>query len=137
VIELAAASLARTGRLRLRVTGTSMLPAIRPGDVLRVERCDAASLSPGEVVLFQRGERLFAHRAVRRGHALALRGDTLDRDDAAVEGAQVLGKVVAIERRGREIAPGASRSLLQRSAARLFAALPLAARLFDRFEALR
>jgi len=138
VIDLAAASLARTGRLRLRVTGSSMLPAIRPGDVLRVERCDAGALSPGEVVLYRRGERLFAHRAVRRGPpSLALRGDTLDADDAPVEAGQVLGRVVAIERRGREIHPGHSRGALQRAAARLFAASPLAGRLFTRLEALR
>ena len=136
MIELAAASLARTGRLRLRVTGTSMLPAIRPGDVLRVQRCDAGSLRPGEVVLFQQGERLFAHRAVRRGtYALALRGDTLDADDAPER--QVLGKVIAIERRGREITPTHSPGIFQRTAARFFARSPLAGRLFHRLEALR
>ena len=39
--ELAAESLRLSGRLRLRVTGWSMLPTICPGDTLIIERADA------------------------------------------------------------------------------------------------
>ena len=51
-IELAV-EVARTfGRLRLRVTGTSMMPAIQPGDLLSIDRVNLRDTSPGEIVLF-------------------------------------------------------------------------------------
>jgi signal peptidase I len=102
VLELAA-EIARTfGSLRLRVTGTSMMPAIQPGDVLSIGRVDLGEASPGEIVLFARGGRLFAHRIVDRGSSdepyLVTRGDRLLENDPPVFQSELLGRVTAIER---------------------------------------
>ena len=61
--DLAGEVLRSSGRLRLRVTGWSMLPTVMPGDTLIVERV-SGEVSRGEIVLFSRNQRLFAHRVV-------------------------------------------------------------------------
>lgn len=130
-IELAVESLRRTGRLRMRATGSSMLPAILPGDVLCVRRCDAESIAPGSVMLWRRGERLYAHRVVRASpNEFVTRGDSHGHDDPAVDAADVLGLVVEVERGGRTIAMGPA-NLAQRIAARVLG-FSYAARLFMR-----
>lgn len=62
--ELAAEVLRSFGELRFRANGSSMLPAVWPGDMLLVRSQDAAAVVPGDIVLFGRGGRLFAHRVV-------------------------------------------------------------------------
>lgn len=134
MVELAAESLRRTGRLRLRVTGSSMLPAIRPGDVLEVRACSAERVRPGMVVLFERDGRLFAHRAIRAAEpGLVTRGDTLAHDDGAVGEAQLLGAVVEVRRGGRVVASRAT--VVTRAAALVLRRSPLASRLFARWSA--
>lgn len=94
---LATEVLRTAGELRLCVTGTSMLPAIWPGDVVRIEA--AATAEPGEVLLFRRNERLFLHRVVSRdGRKLITQGDTHKVPDPAVQPHEVLGKAIDIER---------------------------------------
>ncbi len=62
--ELAVEVLRSFGELRFRANGSSMLPAIWPGDTLHVSREGATEALPGEIVLFERGGRLVAHRVV-------------------------------------------------------------------------
>ncbi|HEX4782028.1 MAG TPA: S24/S26 family peptidase [Usitatibacter sp.] len=132
MLELATASLRQTGRLRLRVTGASMLPAIRPGDVLEVRSMGIDAVRGGDVVLFARDGRFFAHRVVRRGiSSLVTRGDALESDDAPFGEAELLGAVVAVQRRGRDKNPDAT--LAGRAAAQVFRRSPLAGRLFTRW----
>jgi hypothetical protein len=116
VLELAVEVARRFGRLRLRVTGTSMMPAIQPGDVLCVTRVEPGDASPGEIVLFARGGRLFAHRIVGRDgeggdQHLITRGDCLLENDPPVLQSELLGRVTGLER-GRH--PARSRPLLKR-----------------------
>lgn len=119
----------------MRVSGSSMLPAIRPGDVITVRRCGHEGASPGEVVLFCREGRFFAHRVVARaGEALITRGDAIAVPDAPVLPDELLGKVVATERGGRPL--GARPTGLERLAAGVFRRCALAGRLFARTSAL-
>jgi signal peptidase len=107
-LELAV-EVARTfGCLRLRVTGTSMMPAIRPGDLLSIGHVDIRETSPGEIVLFARGGRLFAHRIVDRGCGsrdpyLVTRGDRLLDSDPPVGQSELVGRVTSIERGRRQV----------------------------------
>jgi len=98
-----AAEVARTfGSVRLRVSGTSMVPAILPGDLLSVERARAAKVSPGEVVVFAQQGRLVAHRVTaKRGtqdEYLITRGDRIRQEDAPVSDAELIGRVTQVER---------------------------------------
>jgi Peptidase S24-like len=101
------------GELRLRVFGTSMAPAILPGDLVLVRRAGLDEISAGDVVLFGRAGRFFVHRTVclttatsANGAAesrLITRGDRLQQDDPPVSSIEILGRVVSLVRNGREI----------------------------------
>lgn len=96
--ELVADALRAGAETRIRVMGTSMLPALWPGDIL-VIRDSAADPCPGDIVLFLRHRRLFAHRVVRATQSEVItRGDALPDRDPPVRASEVLGVVVRIIR---------------------------------------
>jgi len=110
------------GQVRLQVTGCSMLPAVWPGDLLTVRRCGSAELNAGQIVLCFRDGALVAHRLVgTRGKQFLTRGDSLYNFDRPFREDEILGRVVAMERDGRQVDPnpswwhGAVRFLLRRS----------------------
>jgi hypothetical protein len=84
--------------MRLRVDGGSMLPLIRPGDVLWVQVVPAQSLAVGDVVVVRRARDLVAHRLVRgSGNGWQTKGDHLPYLDPVTPGDSILGRVTAIE----------------------------------------
>jgi signal peptidase I len=104
------------GRVRLRVLGTSMVPSILPGDLISVQRADLSEISPGEIVLYLRDGRLFAHRVValagsHDGQRLITRGDRLSHNDPLVSSFELLGRVISIQcgdgRGHRQVRPAA------------------------------
>lgn len=103
--DLAEALLGEGQGLRFCARGASMRPFIRDGDVLDVRPVGARRLRRGDVVLFRDGEgRLLAHRVVRVGPAgLVVQGDALVWPDGPVGYDQLLGRVSAIERDGKQI----------------------------------
>jgi signal peptidase I len=90
----------------LRVSGGSMLPWIRPDDILLIRATPFDVISRGDIVLYSRGDRLFVHRAIRRfksrGAAiqdrLVTKGDALPHADYPISRAEFLGRVVRIHR---------------------------------------
>lgn len=85
-----------------------MLPSIFPGDTLVVLRHPAASVRPGQVVLFSRDGRFCAHRVVRAldldGQLFVVTcGDALTQEDSPVAEHELLGRVTAALRRGKRI----------------------------------
>ena len=114
------------GTVRLRLLGTSMVPAMLPGDLVSIRRASLDEISVGEVVLFLQNGRLFIHRVVGGNHVsaagnteepcLITRGDRLRHDDPPVSSRELLGRVVSIERDDRniELAPDGSNSLFAR-----------------------
>lgn len=104
--ELAAEVLRSSGEVRLQVTGWSMLPSIWPGDTLVVKQVDFPTVSKGEIVLFRRDRRLFAHRVVRsEASDIVTRGDSMPAPDRPVEKGEILGRVVSIMRNGKSLQP--------------------------------
>jgi len=98
------------GQARLAVTGTSMLPSIRPGDMLEVHRQGMEAILPGDVVLFLRKGGFAAHRVVEKAGEperplLITRGDALRVPDPPVSPDELLGRVTAILRGGRRFDP--------------------------------
>lgn len=104
---LIAEALRRFGAARVQVAGASMLPAIRPRDVLFVERRAIQQIQIGDIVLFALDHRLFAHRVVRTGvdtagaPTLVTRGDTHRDEDLPIASSQLLGQVLSVSRNGR------------------------------------
>jgi signal peptidase I len=90
------------GEVRLRVFGTSMVPSVLPGDLISVQSTDINEVSIGEIVLYSRDRRLFAHRVVARAGSpdeplLITRGDRLCHNDPPVSSSELLGRVTSIE----------------------------------------
>jgi hypothetical protein len=103
-----------------------MLPSIYPGDILTVRRTEIACVVPGDIVLYTREDRLYAHRIVekicdREEIFLLTRGDTLAENDPAVSAAELLGRVASIVRGPFRIAPGRELSAYGRAVAGLAA----------------
>lgn len=95
------------GEIHLRVFGTSMVPSVLPGDIISVQRAILPEISRGEIVLFAREGRIFAHRVVGRTsdseHAPVItRGDRLRHNDPPISSSELLGKVISIQRGGAQ-----------------------------------
>jgi signal peptidase len=91
------------GRVHLRVFGTSMVPAIFPGDLISVQHAVLSEISNGEIVLYVRDGRMFAHRVVGctdspEGSLLIARGDRFRHNDPPISSGELLGKVISVER---------------------------------------
>ena len=99
--DLASHVLRDHGSLRLRVDGTSMLPALWPGDVVRIERLPADAVAPGDVVLFYRAGRLFLHRVAQATAThLHTYGDAWRLPDPPVSATEFLGRATHLEDSG-------------------------------------
>ena len=108
--SLAVEVLRRFGEARLRVTGSSMLPTVWPGDLVAVRRQGMGEIRRGHVVLFVRDGRFFAHRVVGKirredGTLLVTRGDRLKENDPPVSAAELLGRVTGVIRGSRCLVP--------------------------------
>jgi signal peptidase I len=102
VIDVALDSLHLSGRLRLKVTGTSMLPAIHSGSYVSVSKMDLARVEPGNIVLVRSNHGLRLHRLIRiewsaAGAVAITRGDNNDSDDPPVAAEGLLAVLHAIE----------------------------------------
>ena len=136
--ELAAQALRSFGELRLCVTGSSMLPAVRPDDKLLIRCCHIEEAGHDDIVLFIRQSRLFAHRVVSRSAAhLITQGDGLAEPDLPVAAHELLGKVIRVIRRGKTIRHGSKPGWPARIAAALFRRSAMAGRLFIRLHGLQ
>lgn len=90
--------------LRVRVTGTSMKPFLRGGEVLTIKKMPYSSLKRGDLIFFKR--RLgnpVVHRIIKKSKdhmdivTLQTKGDALLSLDDPVEENEILGKVCKIE----------------------------------------
>jgi signal peptidase I len=111
------------GRACVSVRGTSMTPAVQPGDILSIQHADFHEISIGQIVLYARDGRLITHRAVEKSGGpeapyLVTRGDRVVQNDHPVSPGELLGRVKFIERGGRRFQPadhpGVPRQLLCR-----------------------
>jgi signal peptidase I len=140
--DLAAEVLRSSGTLRLRVSGSSMLPSIWPGDVLVIRRREIGQVRPGETAFISSHGRLVAHRvkAVQGAAAkeyLITQGDTVPSPDPPVTAENLLGVVVTIERHGRSFAPRLRPGLAARVTAAVLRRSSRASKILQRAYALR
>lgn len=101
-------ALARGITVVFRAQGGSMYPTIRDGEVITVTPARAEDVVRGDVLLCRSGRRVLAHRvaAVTRENGTKyfhLRGDAKGGCDAPVLAADIVGRVVSVDRRRRTI----------------------------------
>jgi signal peptidase I len=145
--SLVAEAVRKAGSVRLRVSGTSMVPAMRPGDLVTIERATANEIAPGEIVAFARSGRLVAHRVTgivtskatngdSREPLLETRGDRARRIDPMVSSSELLGRVTQIERGSRRMHPSARLTAKEQLISRMLRVSDRATYLFLRIFAL-
>lgn len=91
--------------LQFIVSTSSMLPFVRPGDKITVNKSDLASMKRGDIVLFDKDNELCVHRFLSRAPGtegvVITKGDDSFAIDQPIDEGQILGRVVEIEREGR------------------------------------
>jgi hypothetical protein len=100
-----AAKLRADGSVCFRVLGASMFPWIRSGDLVFVRSFAYEQASRGDVVLFEREERLFVHRVILAavGGAGGKERGALDGEDDPVVREEFLGRVIRVHRGNQHI----------------------------------
>ena len=97
--------LAQKGFLLYTTVGRSMCPFLRSGeDLMRIEARGEARLKAGDVVLYRRRSgRYVLHRIVKvRKEDYVLCGDNCWQLEPGIRDHQILGKLTAVIRQGRE-----------------------------------
>jgi len=122
--DLAGEMLRSFGSLRFPATGWSMLPAVRPGDTLVVERVNPDQVRIGDVVVVGRDGRLCGHRVVSiaedpENPQWITQGDALPVADRPVAGNELLGRVAYLIRAGKLIAVPAQLNVVERLISRI------------------
>lgn len=117
--ELARVALGRRVTVRLKLGGSSMFPAVRPGDIATI-RCGPDLPSRGDIVLYVRDGCCFAHRVIRfEGGRPVTQGDTLPAPDGPVAEDELLGRIVLIQRGRRCFVPPRTPPAWERAVAAL------------------
>ncbi len=116
-LEISKEILREGSLLRISTVGSSMYPVSRSGDIITVRPTRAVDVSAGDVILYNAGRRMVAHRLVSKRKennqvVLICQGDTFMRPDPSIQPEQVLGKVVAVSRNGRTIRLDTAKSRL-------------------------
>lgn len=106
----ATAELLRSGLpIQFSAVGRSMLPSIRDGETVTVIPLGESAIRRGEILLYRGPRGVVAHRCVaveaeaNKEPIYIMRGDSADECDAPVHAHQLLGIVISVERKGRQI----------------------------------
>ncbi len=122
LLDLSTELLGRGKRVRFRAPGRSMYPTIRENEPITVAPVEPQNVKVGDIILYSSGDSVIAHRVVRvegddvKNLRFTLCEDTWGTLDAPVESQQILGKVVSVERAGRNIDLYARRVKMRRMA---------------------
>jgi len=113
-LELCRSALKCGTPVRLLVTGTSMIPALWPGDRVTVHPATTDELRTGDVAVFARDGQVIVHRIVGVRWAANLpvwttRGDNQGHDDLPLRDDELLGVVTGFQRLGRRKVTAAMR----------------------------
>jgi signal peptidase I len=96
----------RSGRrVAVTLTGTSLEPLLRAGDVVLLEAVDPRSLRPGEITVFDGGKGFVAHRLLRTRRSarhvwIQTAGERAAMPDRWIRETKVIGRAVAIRPQG-------------------------------------
>jgi hypothetical protein len=123
-LGLAAEVLRGHGAVQLKAWGTSMLPAVWPGDLLTIQGVVHDEVVPGDIVLVLRDKRFFVHRLVEKQpgqdcDSLITRGDAMPDNDPPAAASELLGRVAGIRRGDRSFVPSRRVSLPNFAIARM------------------
>jgi signal peptidase I len=107
-LEQARQLLTRSLPVEMRMSGSSMRPAIEDGDVITIEPLVDTSIKLGDIILYQsQYDTAVIHRVVRVDRSsdklVLTRGDAAAQNDVPVPLHRILGRVKLVERAGEQI----------------------------------
>ena len=105
-IELLKAVLDKGTSFRFRAEGFSMHPFIRNGDLVTLSPLSNIMPRIGDVVafVFPGTDRLMVHRIIgAEGRFFLIKGDNLHGPDGLIRKTNILGRVIRVERSGKEV----------------------------------
>ena len=108
-LEQARQLLSRSLPVELRMSGSSMSPAIEDGDIITLEPVTEEPIKQGDIVLYQsRMDTAVIHRIIRMERSssercIVPRGDAASHNDSPVPLHRILGRVKRVERAGERI----------------------------------
>jgi signal peptidase I len=90
------------------LSGTSMFPFLKDGDMADLCKIEASTLKIGDVLVFQSGDQLVVHRLIKfwEEHGQIVyqtKGDSCYQADRPFFVEDLIGIVVCVERKGRKI----------------------------------
>ena len=113
--------------VRFRAPGRSMYPTIKENEAITVEPIEPSSIDVDDIILYRQDKSVVAHRVVRINaiepetpppcmleschsslvtrYSFVTRDDTWGEQNVLVREEQILGKVISVERKGREVDP--------------------------------
>lgn len=108
-LEQARQLLSKNSTIAIRMSGSTMRPAIADGDVIVIEPVEENHIKSGDVILYHTlRDTAVIHRVVRverssGGRSLITRGDAAFQNDIPVPPHRILGRVKLVERAGERI----------------------------------
>jgi len=108
-LEQARQLLSRSLPVELRMSGSSMSPAMEDGDIITLEPVTEEPIKQGDIVLYQsRMDTAVIHRIIRLERSssercIVTRGDAASHNDSLVPLHRILGRVKRVERAGERI----------------------------------
>lgn len=108
VMTLSKELLDRGITLKISLSGNSMFPYLRKGDIALVKAVTPDEIEIGDVIVFQTPGKFIAHRLIRiinkNGEILVQsKGDSLYKPDPPVPIESLIGKIISIDRAKRTI----------------------------------
>ena len=94
-LELSKKIISRGSCVRIPVVGVSMFPLIRSRDIIHFQPVKDSGVSIGDVIVYERGERMVAHRLLRKElyngtMMLTTKGDAFIHQDRPIHQEKVL-----------------------------------------------
>ena len=108
-LEQARQLLSRKLPVELRMSGSSMSPAIEDGDIITLEPMTEEPVKQGDIVLYHsRFDTAVIHRVIRLERSasercIVTRGDAASHNDSPVPLHRILGRVKRVERAGERV----------------------------------
>lgn len=96
--------LAERTAIELQVQSASMLPVIRPGDMISVGSVSVDTLRSGDIIVYERSGVFIVHRVLRvDARVVITKGDNARMVDIRVDKNAIIGKVVSVEKQSGRI----------------------------------
>jgi signal peptidase I len=107
-IELSLHLFNTNNAITLRLSGYSMFPFLREGDVGHIQKCEIDLLKTGDVVVFKHHDKMIAHRLLKKEIInakllLITKGDTSLKPDASFDDELYVGKLVSFTRNEKKV----------------------------------